>query len=137
MSRVGPPSGASPPAAFELSNRTLLDLGPLAARACERYYESFPDDIARYGTAGQAWCDHDSRYLLAWALEDARAQIVDCVEQVLWLGRVLAARSFPRERLIRHAELVAAVIDDADLGDLGTRAAGRMREAAAALSTAG
>jgi hypothetical protein len=134
MSRLAPPTGASPPAVFGLPDGMLLDLGPLAAEACRRYYQRYPDDLERYGHAGRAWCDHDSRHLLSWALEDARAGVVDCVEQVLWLGRVLSARSFPRDRLVAHVEAIGTVIDEAGLGELGTRAAGRMREAAAALA---
>ena len=133
MSRSAPPSGVNPPEAFELSDGTQIDLGPLAGQLCGLYYDVYPDDLERYGTAGQAWCDHDSRYLLAWALEDARASTVDCVEQVQWLGRVLAARAFPIERLARHVELTAAVLRTADLGDLGSRAAERMCQAASLL----
>jgi hypothetical protein len=134
MTRIDPPSGVNPPEAFELPDGTRIELAPLARDLCDHYYDVYPDDIERYGAAGRAWCDHDSRYLLAWALEDARAGAVDCVEQVRWLGHVLAARSFPVEQLARHVELVAAVLDGAGLGDIGTRAGERMREAANALA---
>ena len=133
MSRSAPPSGVNPPEAFELSDGTQIGLGPLAGQLCGLYYDVYPHDLERYGTAGQAWCDHDSRYLLAWALEDARAGTVDCVEQVQWLGRVLAARAFPIERLARHVELTAAVLRTAGLGDVGSRAAERMCQAASLL----
>jgi len=134
MTRRDPPSGVNPPAAFELADGSHVDLGPLAARLCRTYYEAYPDDLERYGSAGQAWCDHDSRYLLAWALEDARAGTVDCVAQVQWLGRVLTARAFPIERLARHVELTADVLRDPALGDVGVRAARRMGQAALALT---
>lgn len=134
MTRPNPPSGVTPPASFELTDGTHVDLGPLAGRLCRSYYEVYPDDLERYGAAGQAWCDHDSRYLLAWALEDARAGTVDCVEQVQWLARVLAARAFPIERLARHVELTADVLQDPSLGDVGIRAARRMGQAARALA---
>ena len=78
--------------------------------------------------------DADSRYLLAWALEDARAGAVDCVAQVQWLARVLTARDFPIERLARHVELTADVLRDPSLGEVGIRAAGRMGQAARALT---
>lgn len=116
MSRVAPPSGANPPESFELADGTQVDLGPLARRLCQLYYDVYPDDLERYGTAGQAWCEHDSRYLLAWALEDARAGTVDCVEQVAWLGRVLKGQAFPIERLARHVELTAAVLRSSGAG---------------------
>jgi hypothetical protein len=93
----------------------------------------YPDDLERYGTAGEAWCEHDSRYLLAWGLEDARAGTVDCVEQVSWLGRVLKGRAFPIDRLARHVELTAAVLRSSELGDVGQTAAARLSEAASAL----
>jgi len=134
VTRPRPPSGVSPPAAFELADGARIDFGPLAERLCRGYYDAYPDDLERYGDTGRAWCDHDSRYLLAWALEDARAGTVDCVAQVQWLSRVLAARAFPIERLARHVELTADVLCDAALGETGVRAAARMREAAAALS---
>jgi hypothetical protein len=133
MSRGVVPSGANPPESFELDDGTQIDLTPLARHVCELYYEVYPDDLERYGTAGEAWCDHDTRYLLAWALEDARAGTVDCVEQVAWLGRVLKGRSFPIERFNRHLELTATVLRGAQLGEVGQRAAARISEAASAL----
>jgi hypothetical protein len=135
MSRTVPPSGVNPPAAFELSDGTRVDLGLLAGQLCGLYYDVYPDDLERYGNAGEAWCDHDSRYLLAWGLEDARAGTVDCVEQVQWLGRVLAARAFPIERLARHVELTAAVLRTAGLGEIGSQAAERMSRAAGSLTS--
>ena len=134
MSRPAPPSGVVPPAWFELDGGTRVDLGPLAGRLCGLYFTAYPDDVERYGSAGQAWCDHDSRYLLAWALEDARIGAVDCVAQVQWLGRVLAARDFPLERLTRHVEMTAEVVRTAGLGELGEQAARRLELAAGSLS---
>jgi hypothetical protein len=130
MSRGVAPSGANPPESFELDDGTQVDLTPLARRICELYYEVYPDDLERYGTAGQGWCDHDTRYLLAWALEDARCGTVDCVEQVAWLGRVLKGREFPIERFVRHLELAAGVLRGAQLGEIDQRAAARISEAA-------
>ena len=128
------PSGVPPPEAFEMADGTVVDLAPLARELCALYYDVYSDDLERYGTAGQAWCDHDSRYLLAWALEDVRAGTVDCVEQVRWLGNVLAARGFPVERLARHVELAAAVLRGAGLGEPGDRAAERLCQAAIAVT---
>lgn len=133
MSRLVPPSGVNPPAWFEAAGHERIDLGALAGRLCDLYYDVHPDDAERYGDAGRAWCEHDSRYLLAWALEDARAGAVDAVEQVRWLGRVLAGRGFPVERLADHAELTAAVLGTAVAAPLGERAAERMTAAARSL----
>jgi len=134
MNRPAPPTGVTPPQAFELGDGTQIDLSPLARTLCEHYYTLYPDDLERYGPAGQAWCDHDSRYLLAWALQDARGGTVDCVAQVKWLGRVLAGRGFPVQRLARHVELTAEVLRTSGLGDLGNRAAERMSAGSQSLS---
>jgi hypothetical protein len=134
MSRPAPPSGVNPPQTFQLANGTQIDLAPLARKLCEHYYALYPDDHERYGPEGQAWCDHDSRYLLAWGLEDARAHTVDCVAQVQWLARVLTARSFLIQRLVRHVELTAEILRTSELGDLGNRAGERMSEASRSLT---
>lgn len=134
MKRPTPPSGANPPEAVDLPDGSRLDLGPPAEQLCRLYYDVYPDDLERYGAPGQAWCTHDSRYLLAWALEDARASTVDCVAQVKWLARVLTARAFPIERFVRHVELTADVLRNPSFGDIGARASDRMREAARLLT---
>jgi hypothetical protein len=130
MNRSAPPTGATPPRAFQLADGTTIDLGPLARQLCTSYYEAYPDDRERYGEAGLAWCEHDGRYLLAWALEDARSGDVDCVAQVAWLGRVLNARSFPIDRLVHHVELTATLLGTVALGPTTDRAAERLAEAA-------
>ena len=131
----GAPAAQAPPAfeMFEFADGTTIDLGPLASQLCARYYETYPDDLGRYGDAGRAWCEHDSRYLLAWALEDARAGTVDCVAQVAWLGRVLSARDFPIDRLAHHVALTATLLRTAALGQTADRAAERMAVAASQL----
>jgi hypothetical protein len=131
--RVAPPAGAVPPAVVAGMDGSSIALAALAATACDRYFAAYPDDIEGLGPSGRLWCDHDSRYLLAWALQDARSGDIDCVERVAWLGTVLAARSFPVDRLVRHVELTALVLQDAALGTLGVRAAQRLRSAAQAL----
>jgi hypothetical protein len=124
----------NPPTAVDLGEGCVVDLAPLAADLCDAYYAAYPDDLERYGDEGRAWCDHDSRYLLAWALEDARANAVDAVEQVRWLARVLAGRDFPVDRLARHVELTAEALERAVPTDVGRVAAARMREAATSLA---
>jgi hypothetical protein len=104
---------------------------------CDRYYALYPDDLERYGPTGQGCCDHDSRYLIAWGLEDARAGARStAIAQVLWLGRVLAARAHPIERVAGHVESTAEVLRTSGLGELGERAGGRMCEASRALAAA-
>jgi hypothetical protein len=131
---IRPPTGEPPPATAEAADGSSIDLEPLAIDACERYFAAYPDDVERLGPAGRAWCDHDSRYLLMWALEDALTGDEDCVAQIAWLGRVLVGRNFPLERLVGHVQLAASVLRDADLGDLGQRAAQRLQQAADALT---
>jgi hypothetical protein len=135
MSRPVPPSGVNPPQNVQLGDGTEIFLAPLARKLCEHYYAMYPDDLERYGPEGQGWCEHDSRYLLAWGVEDARAHTVDCVAQVQWLGRVLAARAFPIERLARHVELTAEILRTSELGDLGKQAGERMSEASRSLAS--
>jgi hypothetical protein len=130
MIRTILPGGATPPQSFEFPSGTQIDLGPLAQDVCDLYYDVYPDDLERYGSVGQAWCDHDSRYLIAWALEDARADAIDCVAQVRWLARVIAGCGFPVDRLGRHVALTAALLRSSELGDIGSRAAERLSHAA-------
>ena len=134
MNRTEPPSGVTPPQTFGLADGTTIDLGPLAEALSNEYFERYPEDLERYAPAARAWCDHDTRYLLAWALEDARAGTVDCVEQVLWLGRVLAGRSYPIDHLVAHVRLVAIALRIPELGDTGARASERIDQAADALA---
>jgi hypothetical protein len=134
MIRTILPGGATPPQSFEFPSGTRIDLGPLAQDLCDLYYDVYPDDLERYGSVGRAWCDHDSRYLIAWALEDARSNAVDCVAQVQWLARILAGRGFPVDRLGRHVELTAALVRSCELGDIGSRAADRLSLAASSLT---
>jgi hypothetical protein len=133
--RPEPPGGVAPPAVVAGMDGSSISLAGLAATACDRYFTAYPDDIEVWGPAGRLWCDHDSRYLLAWALQDARSDDIDCVERVGWLGTILGARSFPVDRLVRHVELTASVLHDAELGTLGVRAAQRLRTAAQALGS--
>jgi hypothetical protein len=130
MNRTAPPTGATAPQMFELTDGTTIDLRPLARQLSASYYKNYPDDLERHGDAGPAWCEHDSRYLLAWALEDARSGHVDCVAQVAWLGRVLNARDFAIDRLAHHVELTATLLRTAALGQTTDRAAERLVEAA-------
>jgi hypothetical protein len=136
VTRPLPPGGHQAPQTAEDMDGTPIDLGPLAIRLCDLYFAAFPADVARLGPAGRAWCDHDSRFLLAWALQDARTGVLDCVQQVLWLGGVLAAREFPIANFLRHLELTVGVLRDSGLGELGERAALRLQSAADALSQA-
>ena len=126
MSRPAPPSGAEPPHTAGRADGSTTELDPIAQVVCRRYFEEFPDDVERYGDAGAAWCVHDSLYLLAWAIADHDFGDLSLDDQVRWLADVLAARSFPVERLARHLELVA--------DGLGEEGPGRLlRDAAASL----
>ena len=107
---ISPPRGGTPPPAVSRDVRGReIELRPLAVEICRRYRKEFPDEEERYGEAGNAWCVHDNLHILNWAfLETAHVSVLD--HQVRWLGRVLAAREFPVERLARDLELAADVV---------------------------
>lgn len=128
---VRPPSGTPPPAVAEFAGRRI-DLGALAGEICDRYYREFDDEQDRYGAAGEQWCLHDNRWLLAWAVDDALG-VADLNEQVAWLARVLHGRGFPVERLARDLEIAADVVADT-LGDAGGPVAERLSGAAASVA---
>ena len=121
--RLAPPSGAPAPLDVEAPDGSTLDLRSLAKQVCARYRSEFPDEEERYGDAGQAWCVHDNQYILHWAILDA-AGATALAYQIGWLARILAARSFPLDRLRRNLELAAAVVDETGApwaADLGAR----------------
>jgi hypothetical protein len=110
-----PPSGAPAPVTAELRDGEELDLRALAHAICRRYRHEFPDEQARYGDAGMAWCVHDNQHLLNWAVAEANGY-GGFERQLTWLAGVLEARDFPLERLARDLDIAAAVLDE-----LGTR----------------
>ena len=107
--RPAPPSGTSAPREATTPSGTI-DLVSLADEICLRYDAAYPDERDRYGPAGRAWCVHDNQHLLAWAIGDVHARVVDLLEQVAWLGRVLEARDFPLERLAHDLEIAGDVV---------------------------
>jgi hypothetical protein len=110
-----PPSGAPAPVTAELRDGEELDLRTLAQEICRRYRDEFPDEQARYGHAGTAWCVHDNQHLLNWAVAESNGY-GGFERQLTWLAGVLEARDFPLERLARDLDIAAAVLDE-----LGTR----------------
>lgn len=85
-----------------------------AARAGERCWKDFPYFEKRYGERGKRFTSSDSAWLVT--LADCEESIV--VQQVLWLGRVLAPRGIPRYLLecqlnLLHDELVRSVPEKA------------------------
>jgi hypothetical protein len=134
-SRPGPPGGATPPIEVQLADGAAFDLRPLAREICARYRAEFPDEQERYGPAGDQWCLHDNRYLLAWAFQDARDSTVTLDEQAAWLARVLAARDFPVARLARDLQIAAAVVRDLPaFGRLADSVGSRLEAAAGAIA---
>ena len=113
-----PPSGAPAPVTAELREGEALDLRALAHEICRRYRDEFPDEQARYGDAGMAWCLHDNQHLLNWAVTESNGY-GGFERQLTWLADVLEARDFPLERLARDLDIAAAVLDE-----LGTRRRG-------------
>jgi hypothetical protein len=128
-----PPSGAPPPATFEIDGRQVDLVGP-ARDICLRYYEAYPDDTGRYGSAGMEWCRHDNQWLLCWAAGDV-VGATDLAEQVSWLARVLHAREFPVDRLAGNLEIAAGLVAESQsFGGASDAVAGRLRQAAATVS---
>ena len=109
-----------------------IELVPLAEEICARYRAEFPDERDRYGDAGIAWCVHDNRHILNWACE-AIAFGADFRGNLLWLRRVLAARDFPVERLVRDLELAADVVSETLPGEELAR---RLRDGARVVAEA-
>ena len=106
-----PPSGAPAPVTAELRDGEELDLRTLAQEICGRYRDEFPDEQARYGDAGMAWCVHDNQHLLNWAVAESNGY-GGFERQLTWLAGVLEARDFPLERLARDLEIAAAVLNE-------------------------
>jgi hypothetical protein len=69
-----------------------------AARAGERTWLQFPYFERRFAERGRKFCTSDTAWLLTLVHRDQKS----AVEQVLWLGRVLAARGMPRYLLEQH-----------------------------------
>ena len=72
----------------------------------------FPDERERYGDAAVEWCVHDNQWLLGWAAEDLELGGTHFADNVRWLARLLRARDYPTERLVRDLELAAEVVGD-------------------------
>ncbi|HEX8207384.1 MAG TPA: hypothetical protein VF587_15080 [Solirubrobacteraceae bacterium] len=109
--RLAPPSGTAAPLEATAPDGTTVDVRALAQEVCRRYRAEYPDEEGRYGDAGQAWCVHDNQYVLHWAVLDAKGT-TSLADQVAWLGRVLAARDFPLDRLARDVEICAEVVEE-------------------------
>jgi len=86
-----------------------LDLKALAAEICLRYRQEYPDELDRYGPAGNVWCVHDSQHMLNWGVETVNGYF-DIKHEVAWLANVLSARSFPTDRLARSLDICGEVV---------------------------
>jgi hypothetical protein len=107
-----------------------LSLLPLAQEICRRYREEFPDEQARYGDAGNAWCVHDNQHLLNWGAGAVQGYLA-MNPQVDWLAGVLQARDFPLDRLARNLDIGAEVVAEYVEGEHGQRLSAVLAEAAA------
>jgi hypothetical protein len=103
---------------------------PLAEEICRRYRATFPDEEARYGEAGNAWCVHDNQHLLNWAA-GAVCGYLEMNPEVAWLAKVLQARDFPVERLARNLDIGAEVVLEEVAGPAGRQLAEVLQAAAA------
>lgn len=128
MSRgVAPPSGWPAPTSATLPGHPIA-LAPLAEAVADRYFEEFPEDIARYGDAARAWEVYDTSHCLQWAVLDPE-QLGSLDREIAWLTDVLRSRDFPLEHLARNLELAAGVVDER-LAEPGAVVADRLRAAA-------
>ena len=129
MSRgPAPPSGWPAPTTATLAGEAIA-LTPLAEATADRYFDEFPEDVARYGEAARAWEVHDTLHCLQWAVLDVDDR-ADLEREVAWLANVLRSRDFPLEHLARNLELAADVVDE-QLEAPGAAVAGGLRAAAA------
>ena len=130
MSRpLQPPSGFAPPVEVSVHDGPPLDLIALAREICRRYQLEFPDEQERYGDKGAAWCVHDNQHLLNWAAGAVRGDI-EMHPEVAWLAKVLEARDFPLERLVRNLQLGADVVAQRVRGGAGKKLAAVLAGAA-------
>ena len=135
MKRLRRPSGAPPPAHARLPDGERLDLIGAAEEVARRYFDEFPDDLDSYSSEVRDWAVHDTRYILSWAVTELNGFLV-LDRQVGWLARVLAAREFPLDRLVRNLELAADVLAErvpaerAAIEAMFAAAAGTVRAAA-------
>src|SRR3954452_10617846 len=87
--RLLKPSGGTTPAdSARGQGGQLLFLAPLAHEAALRHQAEFPDEAARYGPAGSAWCVHNLQYVLAWAARDETSPGL-LERELAWLTRLL------------------------------------------------
>jgi hypothetical protein len=109
--RLRPPEGGdeAPRVSSPMAGGEALDLFALATAICERYRLEYPDERARYGDAGLAWCVHDNQHLLNWAVGTVNGEL-DIMPEVAWLATVLEARDFPSDRLARDLDIGADVV---------------------------
>ena len=108
---MDPSSGEPPPVSATTDAGESIDLTPLAEEISRRYLGEFPDEEARHGARGRAWCVHDNQYILYWGAEAADGYL-DMRAQVAWLASVLEARDYPLDRLARDLEIGADVVRD-------------------------
>ncbi|CAA9383447.1 MAG: hypothetical protein AVDCRST_MAG75-1129 [uncultured Propionibacteriaceae bacterium] len=133
--RLQLPDGDAPTWAW-LTEEKPLDLPVLARDICWRYRNEFPDEEERYGAAGDAWCVHDTQYLLHWGAEAVNGYL-NMRYQVSWLARVLEARGFPLDRLARNLDIGADVVLSQVSGADGVQLAGVLTDAAAYVRSQG
>ena len=134
MSRpVASPSGWPAPTSATLGGREIA-LAALADAVADRYFEEFPEDLERYGSAARAWEVHDTAHCLHWAVLDVE-RFVSLEREIEWLAGVLRSRGFPLDHLARNLELAADVVHER-LAEDGNAVAERLRAAAAAVPAA-
>ena len=105
-----------PPPRAILPDGQVLDLHALAAEISAEHLTRHPDDLARYGEAGRAWCVHDNQHLLNWAVLDVCGGL-DFGPQVAWLSGVLGSRGYPLASLADDLRVAAETVRRRVAGD--------------------
>ena len=116
------PGGEQPPL-----RAADVDLPPIAAEVARRHLAAHPEEVERYGEMAREWCEHDTRWLLAWAAMEVAGHGVKLAEQVDWLAKVLGSRGYPLSSLADVLDACAEVSE----GALPPGAPERLREASA------
>jgi hypothetical protein len=110
--RLARPGGHPPPEHITLEGRRI-STAPIAAAVTDRFLARHPDELDRYEDPElvRAWCEHDTRHLIAWAAAEAERG-TSLAERLDWLGVVLESRGYPARRLADTLEIAGDVLGE-------------------------
>ena len=106
------PGGHPPPEHITVEGGRVAT-APIATIVTERFLERHPDELARFQDPDlvRAWCEHDTRHLIAWAAAEAERG-TSLTRQLDWLGVVLESRGYPARRLADTLEIASDVLSE-------------------------